>query len=318
MSPQRPGGLGRGLGELFQRTDLEAVETSQRQVPSDQQASAPMEDGSWFAEIPVADIVPNPDQPRKTFDEDALQELADSVRDVGLLQPVVVRRRGDGYELIMGERRWRAHQLAGLEKIPAIVRATDDGDMLRDALLENLHRSQLNPLEEAAAYRQLLDDFGCTKEELATRVQRSRPHISNTLRLLNLPSPVQRRVAAGVLSAGHARAILMLDDPLDQERLAQRIVAEGMSVRAAEEAVTLMVRASESGRPDRAGGSGDRRKREVPEDVRVAATTLADRLDTRVQVSVGSRKGKLTIEFADRHDLERILAILSPEDAARL
>jgi ParB family transcriptional regulator, chromosome partitioning protein len=188
--------------------------------------------GAYFEEVAVGSIAPNPRQPRRTFDEEALEELAASITEVGLLQPVVVRKTGDGnFELVMGERRWRASQRAGLEYIPAIVRETLDTDMLRDALLENLHRQQLDPLEEAAAYQQLLDDFGATHEQLAQKVGRSRPHISNTLRLLNLPPAVQKRVAAGVISAGHARALLSLDDPLAQERLAQRIVAEGLSVR---------------------------------------------------------------------------------------
>jgi ParB family transcriptional regulator, chromosome partitioning protein len=193
-------------------------------------------DGAYFEEIAVGSITANTRQPRRTFDEDALEELAASITEVGLLQPVVVRKLGPGrYELVMGERRWRASQRAGLEFIPAIVRETPDTDMLRDALLENLHRQQLDPLEEAAAYQQLLDDFGATHDQLAQRVGRSRPHISNTLRLLNLPPAVQKRVAAGVISAGHARALLSLDDSQAQERLAQRIVAEGLSVRSVEE-----------------------------------------------------------------------------------
>ena len=196
--------------------------------------------GAHFAELPVGSIQPNPRQPRQVFDEEALAELVHCIREIGLLQPVVVRPTGPGrYELVMGERRWRATQAAGLDTIPAIVRDTDDEAMLRDALLENLHRSQLNPLEEAAAYDQLLKDFGCTHDELAQRIGRSRPQISNTIRLLRLPPAVQRRVAAGVLSAGHARALLGLDDPDAQERLAQRIVAEGLSVRAVEEIVAL-------------------------------------------------------------------------------
>lgn len=299
MNSARPGGLGRGLGELFQRTDIDDAETPTRKH------SAPMPDGSYFAEIAVAEITPNPQQPRQHFDEDALAELAESVQEVGLLQPIVVRKAGNGYELIMGERRWRAHQLAGLATIPAIVRATEDGDLLRDALLENLHRTQLNPLEEAAAYQQLLADFGCTKEELATRIKRSRPHISNTIRLLSLPTPVQRRVAAGVLSAGHARALLMLSDPLDQEHLAQRIVAEGISVRAAEEAAAL-IQAESSPAPV----ARRRTARPIPEIAQSYASGLADRLDTRVQVSLGARKGKLTIEFADSDDLDRIMGLL--------
>ena len=196
--------------------------------------------GAYFEEVAVGSITPNPRQPRQTFDEEALEELAASIAEVGLLQPVVVRKLGDGsYELVMGERRWRASQQAGLEFIPAIVRETPDTDMLRDALLENLHRQQLDPLEEAAAYQQLLDDFGATHEQLAQKVGRSRPHISNTLRLLNLPPAVQKKLAAGVISAGHARALLSLDDPLAQERLAQRIVAEGLSVRSVEEIVSV-------------------------------------------------------------------------------
>lgn len=300
MTSTRPSGLGRGLGELFQRTDLD------EQPDRQQKTSAAMPDGSYFAEIPIDEISPNPRQPRQVFDEDALAELADSVREVGLLQPIVVRKHDDGYLLIMGERRWRAHQLAGLEMIPAIVRATEDDNLLRDALLENLHRTQLNPLEEAAAYQQLLDDFGCTKEQLATRVHRSRPHISNTIRLLSLPTPVQRRVAAGVLSAGHARAILMIGDPLAQELLAQRIVAEGLSVRAAEEFAALTERFPVNTPAPRQHGV-----RTVPDHVEAYATGLADRLDTRVQVSIGTRKGKLTIEFADADDLDRIMQLLN-------
>lgn len=298
----RPSGLGRGLGELFQRTEITSDQSGQAPARS---VSAPMPDGSYFAELAVAEIVPNPRQPRQAFDEDELAELAESVQEVGLLQPIVVRQRETGYELIMGERRWRAHQIAGLEVIPAIVRATDDDDLLRDALLENLHRTALNPLEEAAAYRQLLDDFGCTQEELASRIKRSRPHLSNTLRLLGLPTPVQRRVAAGVLSAGHARAILMLDDVLAQEQLAQRIVAEQMSVRAAEEAAALAKVAAEP-----TSTTGTRRLREVPAVARAHADSLADRLETRVQVQVGARKGRLTIEFADADDLDRIMQLL--------
>lgn len=299
MSAARPGGLGRGLGELFQRTDLDEDQGGH------QRASAPMPDGSYFAEIPVAEVSPNPRQPRQVFDEESLTELAESIKEVGLLQPIVVRKADAGYELIVGERRWRAHQVAGLAEIPAIVRATEDGHLLRDALLENLHRTQLNPLEEAAAYQQLLEDFGCSKEELAARVKKSRPHISNTLRLLGLPTPVQRRVAAGILTAGHARAILVLTDPLEQEKLAQRIVAEGMSVRAAEEAAALATW-------EPAADVLPRRRiaRQVPEQVQAYAVGLADRLDTRVQVSLGARKGRLTIEFADADDLDRIMQML--------
>ncbi|MFP5283001.1 MAG: ParB/RepB/Spo0J family partition protein, partial [Actinomycetes bacterium] len=203
-------GLGRGLGELFQRTDVPA--SSYADEPATPSTLA-VPDGSYFAELPVTAITPNPRQPRTVFDEDAMAELTESVRELGLLQPVVVRPLEDErFELVMGERRWRAAQGAGLERIPAIVRRTEDHDLLRDALLENLHRAQLNPLEEAAAYAQMLEDFGCTQEELSVRVKRSRPQISNTIRLLRLPPTVQRRVAAGVLSAGHARALLSLED----------------------------------------------------------------------------------------------------------
>lgn len=268
--------------------------------------------GARFAELPVGSIRPNPKQPRTVFDEDALDELVGSIREVGVLQPIVVRDAGDGYELIMGERRWRATQAAGLATIPAIIRDTEDGDLLRDALLENLHRSELNPLEEAAAYQQLLDDFGCTHEQLATRIQRSRPQISNTLRLLKLPPLVQRRVAAGVLSAGHARALLGLNDGAAIERLAQRIVAEGLSVRAVEEIVSL-------------GGDGEPAVRRAAPRAGVKnealdhlAARLSDRFDTRVKVSLGKSRGRLTVEFASVQDLNRILASLAPEDPGLL
>lgn len=290
------GGLGRGLGELFTRTD--GISEA-----NPQQASDKMPDGSYFKEIAVSKIHPNPAQPRQVFDEEDLEELAASVKEVGLLQPIVVREKGDGFELIMGERRWRAHKLAGLKAIPAIVRATDDQDLLRDALLENLHRVQLNPLEEAAAYQQLLNDFDCSQEELAARIKKSRPNISNTLRLLKLPASVQRRVAAEVLSAGHARALLALADPLAQEQLAQRIVAEGLSVRATEELVAMYKPGGEQKKPTPA-------KREVPPELASVADRLADLLDTRVKLTMGAKKGKVTIEFADEGDLKRILQIL--------
>jgi ParB family chromosome partitioning protein len=264
--------------------------------------------GASFAELPVGSIRPNPKQPRTVFDEDALEELVGSIREIGVLQPIVVRPVDDGYELIMGERRWRATQAAGLATVPAIVRQTEDGDLLRDALLENLHRSQLNPLEEAAAYQQLLDDFGCTHDELAQRIHRSRPQISNTLRLLRLPPLVQRRVAAGVLSAGHARALLGLSDAAAIERLAQRIVAEGLSVRAVEEIVAL---GAEDGvrRQPRRTRAGVRN--EALDDL---ASRLSDRFETRVKVDLGKQRGKLTVEFASVQDLNRILSSLAPED----
>lgn len=264
--------------------------------------------GARFAEIDVVKISPNPRQPRLNFDEGELEELVGSIKEIGVLQPVVVRPLGgDLYELIMGERRLRATQEAGLSAIPAIIRDTDDEDLLRDALLENLHRSALNPLEEAAAYRQLLDDFACTHEVLATRISRSRPQISNTLRLLNLPPVVQRRVAAGVLSAGHARALLGLADAAAIERLAGRIVAEGLSVRATEEAVALHV--------DRPVAKRAVKTRERNEATEAIASQLSDRFDTRVRVDLGKTKGKMTVEFATLEDLNRILGIIAPDVA---
>ncbi|MET9493990.1 ParB/RepB/Spo0J family partition protein [Streptomyces sp. NPDC006552] len=265
--------------------------------------------GAYFAELPLDSITPNPRQPRDVFDEDALAELITSIKEVGLLQPVVVRQVGPGrYELIMGERRWRACREAGLERIPAIVRATDDEKLLLDALLENLHRAQLNPLEEAAAYDQLLKDFNCTHDQLADRIGRSRPQVSNTLRLLKLSPAVQRRVAAGVLSAGHARALLSVDDSEEQDRLAHRIVAEGLSVRAVEEIVTLM-----GSRPtSTARAKGPRAGGRVSPALNVLATRLSDRFETRVKVDLGQKKGKIVVEFASMDDLERILGTLAP------
>ena len=266
--------------------------------------------GVRFAEILVTDIHPNRKQPRSVFDEDDMAELVHSVREIGVLQPIVVRtsteKGGEPYELVMGERRWRAVQAAGLETIPAIVRDTTDDDLLRDALLENLHRSQLNPLEEAAAYQQLLEDFGTTHEQLADRIGRSRPQVSNTLRLLKLPPLVQRRVAASVISAGHARALLALPDAAAMERLAQKIVAEGMSVRATEEAVTLYQNpaATPKNNIPRPGARHER--------LDYLASSLSDRLDTNVKISLGARKGRVSIEFASVEDLNRIMDVLTP------
>jgi len=261
--------------------------------------------------VPITDVVPNPRQPRTAFDEGSLEELAASIRAVGLLQPIVVREmtptgERSRYELVMGERRWRASQLAELAELPAIVRMTADDALLRDALIENLHREQLNPLEEAAAYEQLLNDFGCTHEELAARVSRSRSHVTNTLRLLGLPAAVQRRVAAGVLSAGHARALLALADPAEQEALAIRVTAEGLSVRAVEELVALgsspsrrlTVRAEPSPRPE----------------LEAWASRLSEQLETRVKVAMGRRKGQITVEFATVDDLARIAAAMVAAD----
>lgn len=265
--------------------------------------------GAHFAEIPLDAIKPNPRQPRENFDEDALQELITSIKEVGLLQPVVVRPAGPArYELIMGERRFRACREAGLEAIPAIVRATDDEKLLLDALLENLHRAQLNPIEEAFAYDQLLKDFSCTHDQLADRIGRSRPQVSNTLRLLRLSPKVQNRVAAGVLSAGHARALLSVDDLEEQERLAYRVVAEGLSVRSVEEIVTLMgsrPQKSQRAKGPRAGGR-------VSPALSDLATRLSDRFETRVKVELGQKKGKITVEFASPDDLERILSTFAP------
>ncbi len=272
--------------------------------------------GAYFAELPITEIRPNAVQPRQVFEEEAMAELVHSISEVGLLQPIVVRKvetagedgagQPTGYELIMGERRWRASQEAGLTTIPAIVRQTDDVDMLRDALLENLHRSQLNPLEEASAYAQLLEDFGCTHEELAGRIGRSRPQISNTLRLLKLSPAVQRRVAAGVLSAGHARSLLAVEDPDIQDRLAQRVVAEGISVRSLEEIVAV----GEHGR----GGDRPARRRPTAPGLAELADRLSDRFETRVKVDLGQRKGKITVEFATLDDLRRIVDVMDPRN----
>ncbi|MEU8568938.1 ParB/RepB/Spo0J family partition protein [Streptomyces pathocidini] len=265
--------------------------------------------GAHFAELPLDSITPNPRQPREVFDEDALAELVTSIQEVGLLQPVVVRQLGaERYELIMGERRWRACREVGLERIPAIVRATDDEKLLLDALLENLHRAQLNPLEEAAAYDQLLKDFNCTHDQLADRIGRSRPQVSNTLRLLKLSPSVQRRVAAGVLSAGHARALLSVEDSEAQDRLAHRIVAEGLSVRAIEEIVTLMG-SQPSSVPKTKGPRAGTRLSPALNDL---ASRLSDRFETRVKVDLGQKKGKIVVEFASIEDLERILGSMAP------
>ncbi|MFJ9322390.1 ParB/RepB/Spo0J family partition protein [Streptomyces globisporus] len=278
-------------------------------APEDRSEQGVGTSGAYFAELPIGAITPNPRQPREVFDEDALAELVVSIKEVGLLQPVVVRKVSpDSYELIMGERRWRACREAGLERIPTIVRATDDEKLLLDALLENLHRAQLNPLEEAAAYDQLLKDFKCTHDQLADRIGRSRPQVSNTLRLLRLSPPVQRRVAAGVLSAGHARALLSVDDSEEQDRLAHRIVAEGLSVRAVEEIVTLMGSRPTSSPKSKGPRAGGRLSPALTD----LATRLSDRFETRVKVDLGQKKGKIVVEFASMEDLDRILGSLAP------
>lgn len=308
MSQQRRG-LGKGLGALIPTAPVEAAGPREEVEKPDETPQEPvLVAGAHFAELSIDTVAPNPRQPRQHFDDEAIEELAASIRIVGLLQPVVVRATApDAYELIMGERRLRASKLAGVETIPAIVRDTGDDDMLRDALMENLHRQQLNPLEEAAAYQQLLDDFGATHEVLATRIGRSRPHITNTLRLLNLPPAVQRRVAAGVLSAGHARALLGLDSAERQEKLATRIVAEGLSVRAVEELIAL-------------GEGGDTkqavRRKAAPKPlnprIQELAAELSELYETKVSVDLGRKKGKIVVEFGSIEDLERIIGAMNP------
>jgi ParB family chromosome partitioning protein len=344
---QRKGGLGRGLAALIPSRPAGPTDPGSRLHPSsrpdgDPDAPTGRIAGAVYQEVSMRAIVPNPRQPRQAFDEEALAELAHSIREFGLLQPIVVRPLpvepaigqlpvepaigqlpvepaigqlpaepaigSARYELIMGERRWRAAQLAGLDCIPAIVRSTADDAMLRDALLENIHRAQLNPLEEAAAYQQLLEDFGVTHEQLAARIGRSRPVITNTIRLLKLPVAVQRRVAAGVLSAGHARALLSLEDSFAQEALAARIVAEGLSVRATEEVVTLSRTEPDQPTP----------KPPAPRPMRAPgleklAENLSDAFDTRVKVELGRRKGRIVVEFGSIDDLERIVALMTPQ-----
>ncbi len=330
MKNRPRGGLGRGLGALIPTAPSPAVvmevDEEPQHAPAPTQYTAPstapsVEDappptvpaeelapvpGARFLELPVSAIEPNAKQPRHVFDDEALDELKISIQEVGFLQPIVVRDSGDGrYELVMGERRWRAAQAIGRDTIPAIVRDTRDDAMLRDALLENIHRANLNPLEEAAAYQQLLEEFGATHEELAKRIGRSRPQISNTIRLLNLPAPVQRRVAAGVLSAGHARALLGLDDGDAQDQLALRIVAEGLSVRATEELVSMAL----ADGPAKKAAPTRRPKVHAPA-LNDLADRLSDRFDTRVKVDIGRNKGRITIEFATVDDLERIVGMI--------
>ncbi len=330
MSQRR--GLGRGLGALIPSggvsvdvaphgaaatASADAVALAQPQPPTDlvvdlredatQQsyevpaAVSDHEPQLQYREIPVGDVVPNPRQPREVFDEDGIAELVHSITTVGLLQPIVVRPTESGFELVAGERRLRAGKLAGLTRIPALVRQTEDDAMLRDALLENLHRVQLNALEEAAAYSQLMSDFSCTQEELAQRVGRSRPQVANTLRLLKLPPTVQRRVAAGVLSAGHARAILSAGDAARMEQLAAKVVAEGLSVRAVEELVLVEKPAGDAGKRKRS------RSADTPVEYREAADRLGESLETRVRIDGSSTKGRILIDFADVSDLARIV-----------
>ncbi|APE37872.1 chromosome partitioning protein ParB [Nocardia mangyaensis] len=341
MSQAKKGGLGRGLAALIPTGPATApglssaaasviginpigpqpAEAFLHRVPEPESEPEPAADdlvspgGAVYREVPADQIEPNPKQPRQVFEEEALAELVHSIREFGLMQPIVVRRVEPGvdkFQLVMGERRWRACQEAGLATIPAIIRDTDDGSMLRDALLENIHRVQLNPLEEAAAYQQLLEEFDVTHEELASRIGRSRPVVTNMIRLLKLPIPVQRRVAAGVLSAGHARALLGLDAGADaQEVLAARIVAEGLSVRATEEAVTLANR-----NPSEVAPPAPKRKPIHMPGLQEVAERLSGSYDTRVTVSLGKRKGKIVVEFGSVEDLERIVALMeqpSPE-----
>lgn len=338
MKNRPRGGLGRGLGALIptapaaepapsaehpappQFTGAPPVQPGPSAAPppaSVASSSAPSSPelspvpGARFAEIPVTSIEPNAKQPRHVFEEEALEELKTSIREVGFLQPIVVRETGDGkYELVMGERRWRAAQAIGRDTIPAIVRETRDDDMLRDALLENIHRANLNPLEEAAAYQQLLEEFGVSHEELAKRIGRSRPQISNTIRLLKLPGQVQNRVAAGVISAGHARALLGLEDADAQIKLAERIVAEGLSVRSTEEIVTLAI----SDGPAAKKAAPRRRAKVHAPALNDLAERLSDRFDTRVKVDIGRNKGRITIEFATVDDLERIVGMIGVEE----
>jgi ParB family chromosome partitioning protein len=289
----RKGGLGRGLDALIPTSVIpQDITTPSGVVVADRN------------EIDINLISPNPKQPRTVFDEEQLAELALSIKEVGLLQPPVVRSIGNGkYQLIMGERRYRASKLAGLKSIPVIIRQTPDDQLLREALVENIHRSQLNPLEEGAAYQQLLNDFGYTHDELADRLGKSRPAITNTMRLLNLPASVQRRVAAGVLSAGHARALLSLTDEKEIEALANRIVAEGLTVRAVEEIVS-------TGAAKLKGGNVKRGKILAPR-LKEISDQLSDTLDTRVNVELGKQKGKIVIEFATMEDLERITKLIN-------
>ncbi|MDV7356371.1 ParB/RepB/Spo0J family partition protein [Rhodococcus sp. NPDC019627] len=351
MSQTRKGGLGRGLAALIPTGPTTApglgtaaadvvIGTDKRHIPtpptpnsstspsgSDRAPAStgnngdgevtngaeplPSPTGAVYREIAPNLIVRNPKQPRQVFDDEALAELVHSIREFGLMQPIVVRPVEDGkFQLVMGERRWRAGQEAGLDTIPAIVRETGDDAMLRDALLENIHRVQLNPLEEAAAYQQLLEEFEVTHEELAAKIGRSRPVVTNMIRLLKLPIPVQRRVAAGVLSAGHARALLSLEAGADaQEVMAARIVAEGMSVRATEEAVTLANRNDDQIAPPQ------RRKPIQMPGLQDVAERLSDSFDTRVTVSLGKRKGKIVVEFGSVDDLQRIVGMMEAQRA---
>jgi ParB family chromosome partitioning protein len=313
---RRRGGLGRGLEALIPSTpqdDREPVAQATDQPEAGEEAAE--SPGPSFEQLPLDRIDRNPRQPRGSFDEEQMHDLTASIEAVGVLQPIVVRPSGERYQIVMGERRVRAARAAGLERIPAIVRTTEDDQLLRDALLENIHREDLNPLEEAAAYEQLLLDFGITQEELAARLGRSRPVIANAMRLLRLPGSVQRRIAARTLSAGHARAVASLEDPVQQERLADRIVAEGLTVRMAEE----LAQRIKNGEP--LLGPEDRARVRVRPAMQAPgmadlAERLSDRLETRVRVQLGKRKGKVLIEFATLDDLQRICDAIGLEQRA--
>jgi ParB family chromosome partitioning protein len=314
---RRRGGLGRGLEALIPSSPQEEREQV-AQLAGEAPDAAERTEGSpgpSFEQLPLDRIDPNPRQPREAFDEESLQDLTTSIEAVGVLQPIVVRPYGERYQIVMGERRVRAARTAGLERIPAIVRTTEDDELLRDALLENVHREDLNPLEEAAAYEQLLLDFGITQEELAARLGRSRPVIANAMRLLRLPGSVQRRIAARTLSAGHARAVASLEDPVQQERLADRIVAEGLTVRMAEELAQRIKNGEPLLGPDERQRLRARPSMQAP-GMADLAERLSDRLETRVRVQLGKRKGKVLIEFATLDDLQRICDAIGLEQRA--
>ncbi len=305
----KPRGLGKGIGSLI--PDVTPVTQSSVKTATPTPV-AQVDASAVYAEIALTRIIPNPKQPRLAFDEEAMAELVHSLKEIGLLQPIVVRSiaptpEGADFEIVAGERRWRAAQQAGFAEIPVIIRQTNDDVLLRDALLENLHRAQLNALEEASAYQQLLNDFGCTQEELSQRIGRSRPTITNTIRLLNLPPNVQRRVAAGVISAGHARSLLALATEEEMENLAKRIVAEGLSVRAVEEIVAVGAGAKTS------KGKTSKGKKIVSPGLEDIASRLSDKFETRVKIDMARNKGSINIEFATFEDLQRIINIIDGE-----
>lgn len=319
-STQNKGQRAENRGQKFTPANPSATQEAQRvdsATESENDATEMVDAGATYREIPLSSIRTNAKQPRSVFDEDALKELEHSIREFGLMQPIVVREADNGetlYELIMGERRLRAATRAGLNVIPAIVRETDDEAMLRDALLENIHRVQLNPLEEAAAYQQLLEEFGVTQSELAKRIGRSRPRITNMIRLLQLPVGVQRRVAADVLSAGHARALLGVKAGADaQETLANRVIAEGLSVRATEEAVLLLNRQMEEGASRKKAGQGQRAP--LPSHVSHWVDNISDALETKVSVQMGKKKGKIVVEFGGPEDFDRITELIKFKDS---